>query len=219
MPARKYLYQNEIDGEQYEREAVDESAGAGDAGELVALGADGVLDDSIINAGLTGPEIVLKTGPDGLIDDAVMNAGLTGPDIVVKTGPTGRLDMAIMPVGLGIDITVLEASENLAAGNVVNVHYDGGAFKVRRADASNNRPADGFVQDAFAVGEMAAVYREGTNAGVSGLAGPRVFLATTPGQATTTAPTGAGVIQQQIGSPNSATSFYFSRGKPVHLVA
>ena len=193
MPARKYLYQDLIEGEQYEREAVDMSDGAADAGEIVALNDQGILDPTI------------------------MNAALTGNDVVVMTNPVGRLDMAIMPVGLGLDITELEASEDLTGGDLVNIHFDTGVFKVRRASASNNRPANGFVEGAVTTGEIAQIYREGTNAGVSGLTAPKVFLSITPGGVTSAAPTGTGVIQQCVGVAHAPTAFYFESGKVTHL--
>lgn len=195
MAARKFLIHDRIEGEHYEHEAVEVSDGAADAGEIPALNADGILDDSI------------------------MGAALSGADVVLKTGPTGRIPMEVLPVGVGNDTGTLEVGETLDAGNLINIYVDGAVWKLRRANASNGRSADGYVEDSFAVGEQAPYYREGTNGFVSGLTGKKVFLATTPGGVTSTAPTGAGVIQQPVGEASGATSFFFRRSQPTHLIS
>lgn len=195
MAARKFLVIDQTDGDYYEHEALEESAGAADAGEVPALNEDGILDDSI------------------------MNAATSGPDVVLKTGPTGRIGMEVLPVGIGLDTGVLEVSEALTSGDVINIFVDGSTFKIRRASASNNRPADGYVEENYAQGEQGRFYREGSNAQVTGLTSPKVFLSATPGKATSTPPTGSGVIQQPIGEASSATAFFFRRGKPTHLIS
>lgn len=190
----KYLVLNETDGDYYQKDAVDTSDGAADAGEIPELNADGHLDPSILNA------------------------ATSGADIVVMTGPGGRLDESLMPVGIGNDAVEIEASEALSANDVINIHIVTGNFRARRADASNGRMAHGYVAQSYALGEQALVYREGTNEGVSGLTGPRVWLAAAPGAVTSTPVTTPGQIQQEVGSAHSATAFYFQRGRVTHLV-
>lgn len=81
----------------------------------------------------------------------------------------GKLDTSFMPVGIGADTGTIVASENLAAGDFVNVWDDAGTAKVRKADASNNRRAHGFVLNAVTSGQNATVYFEGSNTALSGL--------------------------------------------------
>jgi len=69
---------------------------------------------------------------------------------------TGKLDMTMMPVGLGAETDSIVASENLAAGDMVNF-WNSTGIKVRKADASSNKPAHGFVLAAVTSGENATV--------------------------------------------------------------
>jgi hypothetical protein len=48
---------------------------------------------------------------------------------------SGKLDSTMMPTGVGADTSSIATSEDLSAGNIVNVHDSSGA-KVRKADAS-----------------------------------------------------------------------------------
>jgi len=130
---------------------------------------------------------------------------------------TGRLDVSLMPVGIGPDTQVITSSEALAAGDWVNVHNASGA-KVRKADASvPGKEAQGFVLSAFASGVPVTVYFEGTNTQVTGQVPGVVYLSTTPGQGTSTAPTGAGQIAQRIGVATSATTVNFQQQPPITL--
>lgn len=151
-----------IGGTISEKEATVVSAGAGDAGELVAL--------------------------DG----------------------TGRLDESVLPVGLGADTAQLTASEALAAGDFINVHDVGGAFRMRKADAANARPAHGFVLAGVLNAAIGTAHFEGTNTQVAAMTPGRVFLSdVTPGGAQAAAPAGAGEIVQELGVATSATTIKF----------
>ena len=101
----------------------------------------------------------------------------------------GLLPLSMMPTGLGPDVETIQASENLAAGDFVNVHDSTGA-RVRKADASNGRQAHGFVIAAVTSGQNATVYFEGSNTQLSGLTiGALYYLsATTAGAVTATPP-------------------------------
>ncbi len=130
----------------------------------------------------------------------------------------GRLDNSMMPVGIGADTASIAASENLAAGDFVNVHNSTGA-KVRKADASTSgKEADGFVLAAVTSGNNATVYFEGTNTQVTGLTPGPVFLsASSAGAATGTAPSTAGQVVQRLGVATSATAVNFERGPAIVL--
>lgn len=122
---------------------------------------------------------------------------------------SGRLDNSMMPVGIGADTAVVEASENLAAGDFVNIHNSTGA-RVRKADASAaGKEAHGFVLAAVTSGQNATVYFEGTNTQVSGATPGPVFLDTTAGASTSTAPSTAGQVVQRLGVAVSATAINF----------
>lgn len=121
----------------------------------------------------------------------------------------GRLDTTMMPTGIAADVATITASEALSAGDFVNVWNSTGA-KVRKADASTSgKEAHGFVLAAVSSSAAATVYFEGTNTGVTGLTPGPVFLSTTPGLATSTAPSGTGQTVQRLGVATAAAAVNF----------
>ena len=181
-----------------EEAALTTSAGAGDAQKVPALNASGVLDATIVNAKNT-------------------SAGAGDAGKLVQLDGAGRIDSTMMPVGIGADTATITASEALAAGDFVNI-WDSTGAKARKADATvAGKEAHGFVLSAVSNGAAATVYFEGTNTGVTGMTPGPVFLHTTAGGATATAPSGSGNIVQRIGFATSATSVNFQSQPPVTL--
>lgn len=174
------------------------SAGAADANAIPALNASGFLDSTIVNS---------KTTSSGAVDSGKL----------VALDGSGRIDTTMMPVGVAADVQVITASEALAAGDFVNIWSSTG-FKVRKADATTaGKHAMGFVLSAVSNGGAATVYFEGTNTAVSGASPGDVYLATTAGGYTNTAPSSAGNVVQPIGFATSATSINFQAGRPITL--
>lgn len=137
------------------------------------------------------------------------SAGAGDANKIVALDATGRLDTSLMPTGIGADTASIQASENLAAGDFVNIWNSGGA-RVRKADAATaGKEAHGFVLAAVTSPASATVYFEGRNNQVSGQTPGVVFLSTTPGIATATAPSSAGNVVQKIGVAVSATEINF----------
>jgi len=149
----------------------------------------------------------------------VVSTGATDAGKIVALDSTGKLDNSLMPVGIGADTKVLPASENLAAGNFVNVFNDAGTTKVRKADATvAGKEANGFVLSAVTAGNDATVYFEGTNNQLSGLTGGSVyFLSTTAGAVSSTAPSSSGNVVQRIGRALSATEINVEFSTPIVL--
>ena len=186
-------------GSLAEEAALTTSAGVADAQKVPALNASGVLDPTIINAKAT-------------------SAGAADAGKVVQLDGSGRLDNSMMPVGIGADTASIIASEALSAGNFVNVWSDGGAFKVRKADAAvAGKRAHGFVLSAVSSGAAATVYFEGTNTGVTGMTPGDVFLSTTAGGVQASAPSSAGQVVQRLGVATSAASVNFEPANPITL--
>lgn len=130
---------------------------------------------------------------------------------------TGKLDSSMMPVGIGADTASITASEALAAGDFVNIWNSTGA-KVRKADATTaGKYADGFVLAAVNQNDSATVYFEGTNTQVTGATPGRVFLSTSAGLSTSTAPSGSGNVVQILGVATSATTINFEAQQPIVL--
>ena len=175
------------------------SAGAGDADRIPALNASGVLDATIVNS---------KTTSAGAEDSGKLPA----------LDAAGRLDTSFMPTGIGADTSSIVSSENLAAGDLVNIWNNTGTANVRKADATvAGKEAHGFVLSAVTSPAAATVYFEGSNTGVTGLTPGPQFLSTTAGLCTATAPSAAGNVVQRVGLATSATSINFEAGTPVVL--
>ena len=146
------------------------------------------------------------------------SAGAADAGAIVSLDDTGRIDNSMMPVGIGADTASIQASENLAAGDWVNVHNVTGAVRVRKADATTaGKEADGFVLAAVTSGAPATVYFEGTNTQVTGQTPGPVYLQTTAGAGGATVPSTAGNVVQRLGVATSATAVNFERGQPVTL--
>jgi hypothetical protein len=141
----------------------------------------------------------------------VTSAGAGDAGEIVALDSSGRIDSSMMPVGIGADTATIAASENLLAGDFVNVWNDTGTVKVRKADATTNgKMCDGFVLANVTAPANATVYFEGQNTQLTGLTlGALQFLSTTPGGRTETAPSTAGNLVQQLGRAISATSMNF----------
>ena len=198
MAVRKYLKNNA--GVITEETSINTSAGAGDEGKIPALNASGVLDSTIVNSTTSS----VGAGDSGKL--AALDAA-------------GRLDESMMPVGIGADTSSIATSENLAAGDLVNIYNDGGTAKARKADATTaGKEAHGFVLDAVTSPANATVYFEGPNTSVTGLTPGVQYLTTTAGTSSTTAPSGSGNIVQRVGFATSATNLNFQSNQPIVLV-
>lgn len=159
--ADKYLYDNS--GTITECEATVTSAGAGNAGDIVALDSGGLLD------------------------------------------------ISTMPSGVGADTVVLACSEDVAAGDWLNVWNDSSVIKCRKADATTSgKPCHGFTLEAKTSGQNVTVYLSGTNNQMTSLTGGSTYyLATTAGAETATAPSASGNLVQKLGVATATTSISF----------
>lgn len=170
------------------------------------------------SAGAADKEKVVATNANGVLDDTLLNAATSGASVVVKTKPDGTLDESVMPTGIGADVKNVAASETLAANDLVNIWPDGGVEKARKADATaEGKEVHGFVKQGVTTGELAAVYFEGRMSGLTGMTpGARQYLsASTPGAATATAPSTAGNVVQWVGDAVSPTEIDFEKGEPI----
>ena len=152
-----------------------------------------------------GTFLNLENGKEAL--DTAINASTGASDAskIIRTDSTGRIDNSLLPVGVGDDTLEIEASETLVAGDFVNIFDDTGTGKVRKADKSNGRDANGFVLAGVTSGNDATVYFEGTNTQLSGMTiGARQYLDTSGG-ITETPTTTTGDIHQYLGKASSAT--------------
>lgn len=159
------------------------------------------------------PQKFLKVDNNGrVVEESVesvkQTAGATDANKLIRTGSDGKLDPSLLPTGVGADALTVIATEDLSAGDFVNIHTGG----VRKADASTpGKEADGFVLDAVLSGQPATVYFEGRNSALTGLTvGERYYLsAVTPGAVTAVAPAAPGTVVQYLGRASTTTSIAF----------
>lgn len=149
--------------------------------------------------------------------DSSAGAGDAGKIPALDAG--GRISDTMMPVGIGAETASIPCSENLSAGNFVNI-YDSTGKKCRKADNSNSRKAHGFVLSAYTSGQTATVYLDGTNTGVTSKTSGAIQYLGTLGASTETPPTSAGgaQISQQIGVAVDTTEIKFE-AQPVIVLA
>lgn len=151
----------------------------------------------------------LLNGCKELVEATTVSTGVAEAGDIVALDSTGKIDLSLLPTGVGADVKTIVASENLDAGDFVNIFDDGGTPSVRKADNSNGRQADGFVIAAVTAASNATVYFEGGNDALSALTvGSRYYLDTAGNVTATplvpgTAP--AGSIHQYLGTASSAT--------------
>lgn len=140
------------------------------------------------------------------------SAGAGDAGKIIQANSSGKLDVTFLPTGVGVETLSILASENLNAGDLVNITNNAGTANARKADASNGRIAMGFVLAGATNGTNATVYFEGALTGLTGLTpGSKLFLsAATAGAVTATAPSTAGQYVQQVGYATSTTSMTFS---------
>lgn len=139
---------------------------------------------------------------------------------IVSLDSTGRLDISVMPVGIGAEVVIAPSSENLTAGNFVNLYLNTAALNVRKADATTNaKPAHGFVLANVTSPANATVYLlSQTNNGLTGLTiGSDYWLDTTAGGATLTAPSTSGNVVQFLGRAISTTAIPFSNETTIEV--
>lgn len=144
------------------------------------------------------------------------SAGVADASKIVQTDAAGRLDISVMPAGIGAEVSLVPTSENLVAGNFVNIYNAAGVATARKADATTNaKPAQGFTKSAVTSPAVATVYGISTkNDALATLTpGSDYWLSTTPGGVTLTAPQATGNFVQELGTSESATAMVFSNVK------
>ena len=156
------------------------------------------------------------------VEATVTSSGAGNAGDVIALDSTGKISMTVLPTGIGADVAIIEASENLAAGDYVNIYEDSGTAKVRKADASSvnaSRIAHGFVIEGTLSAADATVYFEGSNSQMAALVPGTIYALshTTPGGVVplASATTTAGHTLQTLGVATEATTINAEIGKPI----
>lgn len=154
----------------------------------------------------------------GIVTEKALNqtsAGLGDAGKGVALNASGLIDDTMLPT---VETITAPASENLSAGDWVNVFDSSGTLKVRKADASGGvgKRCHGFVKAAVTAPADAVVYTDGNNANDSGLTlGSTHYLSATPGAATPTPPSIAAHIVQELGLATSTTNMLTRIGETI----
>lgn len=153
------------------------------------------------------------------VEATVTSSGAGNAGDIVALDASGKLDTTVLPTGIGATTKLAATTENLSAGDLVNLYNDSGTIKARKADASNGRRAHGFVLSSVTSPNNATVYLDGTITGLTSLTpGAAYYLSgSSAGAATATAPTTSGYISQEIGIALSATEINFEEQQPITL--
>jgi len=148
------------------------------------------------------------------------SAGAGDAGSMVQLNVGGHIDETMLPPGIGADTATLEATEDLTAGDMVNIWNDAGTAKVRKANSTTNGvEANGFTLVSAAAGVSVEVYFGGTNNQLVGMTpGTRQYLDVTSGLITETSPAASGNIVQVVGKSFSATEMTFEAMMPIELV-
>ena len=174
------------------------STGAPDANKIVQTNAQGILDDTLVNSVATG--------------------GVGNANKRLQLNAQGVLETSVMPPGFGEETQAYVCSENLSSGNACQIWIDTGVAKIRKADNATGKPADGYVSQAWTLGQTATLKKEGTVAITGGTPGP-VYLGSNGGYIYTPVPDAANAVHQSIGTCVSATAISWSPSEPVFLSA
>ena len=164
--------------------------------------------------------ISLVTGTLTEVQATITSAGAGDEGELVALDATGKLSTTVMPVGVGTENDLIVSSENLAAGDLVNIWTNTGVANVRKADATTaGKEANGFVLASVTSPAAATVYRNSqSNTQKSGLTpGASYYLDTTAGGITTTLPSASGNIVQHVGKAFDATTLIFEAQLPITL--
>ena len=158
----------------------------------------------------------------GVLTEVIANqtsAGAGDAGKIPALDATGKLDSTLMPVGLVSETDSIVTSENLAAGDFVNIWASTGV-KARKADATvAGKEAHGFVLAAVTSPAAATVYRISQNNTqlTSMTPGAKQYLNTTAGGRTETPPAASGNAVQFLGIAKSATEMIFIPYPPIVL--
>lgn len=145
----------------------------------------------------------LVDGTYEILKSVVTSAGAADSGKPVVLDAAGKFDLSVLPDAIGNLTETIQATEDLAAGDFVNIYEPSvGVDRVRKADATDQtKYATGFVIAAVTTGNNAEVFRAGLNTALTVTTGAQYYLSdTTAGAATETAPAeNSGSFQQVLG--------------------
>lgn len=177
---------------------------------IINLGLPAIAPDSFVDPQVKAAVEIFITGMNNFLREFERYSGVTQKDISLWSSQLPSDTLLRHQLGR----LYVPAFENLIFGDVTNLIFSGGILKARKADATAGsiKPASGFCSTASGIlagstGEIILSQGLCTITGV--FPGDRLFLAPSPGQATTTPPTGAGQLEQFLGLGVAINLAYF----------
>lgn len=146
------------------------------------------------------------------VEGLVTSAGAGDSGKIPALNASGKIDDTMLP---GHEVLIMNAGENVAAGDYVYVDGSGEARLASAAVAGN--AAIGYVLDTVTATNPVKVHFDAINSALSGLTvGDQYFLSdVTPGGVTNTAPVGANKIIESLGWAISATEIQTNFTAPI----
>lgn len=156
----------------------------------------------------------LRIGPSGRPQENTSvnsSAGAGDANKIVALNSSGQIDSTMLPE---IPTFTVMSSENLSAGDLINLWDDAGTLKMRKADnTSTTKRADGYIEAAITSGNTGSpTVGGGLVSGLSGLTLAADYYLGTNGGVTTTPPSASASIVQYVGRAKSATELVFVPG-------
>lgn len=167
----------------------------------------------------TNKFLTVTNGIPTLTQAITSSTGASDGNKSISTDSSGKLHSSFLPTGVELQTVVYPTSENLAAGDFVNIFNSSGTPTARKADATNGRRAMGYVLTAVTSPANATVYLSGTNTAVTVAATQvgDVYLAATGGFSTSTPSPGVNVILQRLGSVTGTNAIVFESDPVIAL--
>jgi hypothetical protein len=158
-------------------------------------------------------DLYLKNNAGRISEQAAVqtSSGVANAGNIAALDSSGHFDITLLPTSVGAETISLPASENLTAGNLVNIWSNAEVTSLRKADATTaGKEADGYVTANVTSGQNGTIYLEGVNAALTGLTiGIIYFLDTIAGGVTSTAPSASGNVNQTVGKATATGSLIF----------
>lgn len=163
------------------------------------------------------------TGPRNVIETRIIPCGEPIPGPAGKDGQHGKTGAAGKDGADGTCTTQAErvlvgefiAHEDMGGGRFVQFFESGGETRIRYADASLSRHAQGFIIQAVSAGASVAVYNEGDMPNLAGIVPGQTYFLSSIGQRSTTQP-GAG-ISQIVGFGETTSNLTVSLHIPITI--
>ena len=154
-----------------------------------------------------------------LVSAITTSAGGADANKIIATDSSGKLDASLLPAGVEVQVEAMTSSEDIDAGDFVNIYDNTGTRTARLAVANDpEKLAHGFVLASTLSGATVSVYTKGINTSATSNENTKYYLSsTTAGLATSTAPTDTNGHFQQVLGFGTGTGVLFEFDDPIYF--